>query len=73
MVYFPTDCGDPQPAPHADVDGGSTTIGSVRNYGCLTGYLPTGSGSVTCLDNATWSSMEIQCTGLEQIGKHYLD
>jgi hypothetical protein len=66
-MYCSGDCSDPQAIPHAEVDGGSTIIGSVRNYGCLDGYSPIGSGSVTCLDNSTWNSPVFECAGLELI------
>ena len=56
------DCGQPDPAnDNGDVIVDTTTFESTASYTCDDGYILTGSVTVTCQADATWSDTAPEC------------
>ena len=49
------DCGDPGTPANGDTMVTTTTIGSIANHTCDTGYMLNGADQRECLSNGTWS------------------
>jgi hypothetical protein len=64
IMYCSGDCDEPKAKTNAEMYEGSSDVGSIRIYGCLAGYSPFGSASVTCLDDSTWSTSDFGCIGV---------
>lgn len=59
----PMSCGKPPDVENAQAVGDSYTFSSQVTYRCKTGYeLATGTDSITCLSDGTWSKSIVQCS-----------
>ncbi|KAK3105074.1 hypothetical protein FSP39_016693 [Pinctada imbricata] len=56
------DCGTPPTVTDGTRSYSATTYQSTVTYSCNTGYLGSGSTTITCQDSGTWSSMTYVCT-----------
>ncbi len=59
---IPVDCGPPPAVTNASVSRAATTYGSSAAYACDAGYALSGTSSLTCQADATWSRPGPTCT-----------
>lgn len=59
-------CSRPLPRPHTRLQwDGSSGLGSVAQYECVTGFYQQGGASVsTCLQSGLWTDVSVQCKGM---------
>ena len=55
------DCGDPGTPVHSIKFYDNTTLGSVINFTCLSGFMLVGASSIQCNSDGRWSDMLPQC------------
>ncbi|XP_052799564.1 sushi, von Willebrand factor type A, EGF and pentraxin domain-containing protein 1-like [Mya arenaria] len=65
-VHFCKDCGDPIPVANADILPGEKSVGSVAQYVCHKGFVPTGPANSFCMQNAEWTPVEFKCIACDQ-------
>ena len=64
IIHFPeaVNCGQPDdPDDNGRVDVGTTTFGSTATYSCNAGYILTGSETVECQADRSWSDTAPAC------------
>ena len=61
-MYTAVNCGQPDdPDANGSVDADSTTFGSTATYSCNDGYILTGSETVECQADRSWSDTAPAC------------
>ena len=66
FYYYLLYCGDKLPWPEngmskLDVEG-STTYGATATQSCKTGYTPSGTTTLSCLETGLWGDPNLTCT-----------
>ena len=59
VIDSPESCGQPEDIPGSEILGNIPTVGSVIKYRCL---YKSGSATSECLEDGTWSFVDLQCT-----------
>ncbi|XP_069105190.1 protein lev-9-like [Argopecten irradians] len=55
-------CPDPPSVPNASPSSSDKVVGTVITFTCDTGYVATGTSSITCLSTGAWESLTFTCT-----------
>lgn len=64
-ISINVDCGDPGTPLHAVKHYINTTVGSLINFTCLTGYMLVGAASIECMVDGRWSDVLPTCPPID--------